>query len=306
MKFSRRVVWALGAAVCVSTAFAAEIGGVYTGSVWAEGVNQDGGWYDVNKSSTDTRDDMMCYAASAANLVAWWQKGNHLTSAAPTELSDIWSVYLEHSKNHASGGDPLAAINWWISGVYAPTNAAESERSIFNQLPVDSEQITLRVFDGFYYDQYALSQDNLITLLSYETVYTDVYFGDLLREGAGVSLFLKSDVGNLAHAITLWGVDYTDDGQLSKLWVTDSDDDAIQGIFSIDVLTADNGKVYFDEDGDIGDYEFYKYMGVRGIHIYGVSAIHPDAAATWQLVPEPTTATLSMLALAAMALRRRR
>lgn len=37
-----------------------------------------------------------------------------------------------------------------------------------------------------------------------------------------MSLFLKSDVGSLAHAITLWGVEYAEDGRVSKLWITDS------------------------------------------------------------------------------------
>ena len=112
-------------------------------------------------------------------------------------------------------------------------------------------------------------------------------------------------MGSLAHAITLWGVDYAQDGSLEKLWITDSDD-ATRALVSIDVRAGDNGKIYFDENGDIGDYDWYQYIGITGIHIYGVSAIHTEATATWRLVPEPTTATLSLLAMAAMAARRRR
>ena len=308
MKLSRVIVCGLWVAGSISSVAMADMAVKHTGSVWAEGVTVEGGWYDVDKSSTDQRDNMMCYAASAANLIAWWQNGEYgsqLTTSAPTKLNDIWTTYLDYSKNNASGGDPLAAINWWISGVYVPVNEEESQRSIFNPLPADSEKITLSVFDGFYYEQYGLNKDSLQEFLSVTTEYTDSYFGDLLSGGAGVSLWLKSDVGNLSHAITLWGVDYTADGKLSKLWITDSDD-GNTGILSIDVVTAENGKIYFDENGDIGDYDLYPIMGISGIHVFGVSGIHTEASANWQLVPEPSTATLSILALVALTSRRRR
>lgn len=79
----------------------------------------------------------------------------------------------------------------------------------------------------------------------------------------------------MQHANTLWGVDYAADGNLSKLWITDSDD-AEHAICPIDVIAADNGKIYFDEEnGDIGNYEWYNFLGITGIHIYGVSALPP-------------------------------
>ena len=306
MKFTHLFVLSLGFTLGLSSAAEAAAG--YTGEIWADGVSQENGWYDVDKSAADTRDDMMCYAASAANLITWWQNGvyaSQLTTSAPKNLADTWNLYLDYSQNNASGGDPLAAINWWISGVYVPTNEAEAERSLFNQLEADSPMLTLAPFEGFYYDQYGLNKTYLQEFLSFTTEYSSSCFGDLLTGGAGVSLLLKSDTGNLAHAVTLWGVDYTEDGFVSKLWITDSDDGSHE-IASIDVLAGENGKVYFDEDGDIGIYDFYQYMGITGIHIYGVSAIHAGASATWQLVPEPTSATLSLLALCGLAARRRR
>ena len=289
-------------------AFAAETERKYAGAIWADGVTEEIGWYDVDKSPSDKRDDMMCYAASAANLIAWWQNGEYgskLMASAPINLNDIWTTYLDYSKNNASGGDPLAAVNWWLSGVYVPTNEEEAQRSLFNVFPEESAQITLRVFDGFYFDQYGLNNDKLQAFLSYTTEYTDSYFGDLLSGGAGVSLFLKSDVGSLAHAVTLWGVEYAADGSLSKLWITDSDDYS-HALVPIDVLTGDNGKIYFDENGEIGDYGVYPFMGISGIHVFGVSGVHAESSVNWQLVPEPTTATLSMFALVALVSQRRR
>lgn len=284
--------------------------------IWAKGLTRNEstqkmeGWYDVDKNQmVGDKDDNMCYAASAANLVAWWQDGEYgrnLTSTSPTELNDIWDEYLEKSQNSSSGGDPLAAINWWISGVYAPSspaNADEIERSIFN--PLSPDRITLRQWEGYYYDRYGLTRDHLTEFLSYTSEYTASSFGNLLSGGAGISLFLKSDTGGLAHAITLWGVEYTERDILSKIWVTDSDD-GDSNLFSIDVKTGLDGRIYFNEAGDIGAYDWYEMLGITGIHIHGVSAIHPEASAHWQLVPEPTAATLLLPALACLATRRRR
>ena len=142
------------------------------------------------------------------------------------------------------------------------------------------------------------------------TEYTDSYFGDLLSSGAGGALLLKSDTGNPAHVITLWGVEYTERGKLAKLWVTESDDRSMEEyydeLFSIDVVTDANNRACFSEDGEIGYYELTAMQGISGIYIYGVSSICPSACACWQLVPEPATAALSLLALTGLLARRRR
>ena len=42
--------------------------------VFVEGVNRESGWYDVNKvGKGDNGDINMCWAASAANIIEWWQ-----------------------------------------------------------------------------------------------------------------------------------------------------------------------------------------------------------------------------------------
>ena len=64
----------------------------------------------------------MCYAASAANLIACWQNAsNAVESAAPKELNDIWSTFVENNQTPTIGGTAFAVVNWWIAGVYAPS-----------------------------------------------------------------------------------------------------------------------------------------------------------------------------------------
>ena len=98
--------------------------------IWVDGVTETSGWYDANKSGPDEPDgdNDLCFAASAANLVAWWQERYELDSSVPRSIDDIWTTY----KNAAAvdeGGDPVAAIQWWISGVYLPTKKEEIKRN---------------------------------------------------------------------------------------------------------------------------------------------------------------------------------
>ena len=111
-----------GMATAAGSAYDAATG---TGTVWAQGVSQEGGWYDANKNDpwNGDADDLMCYAACAANLIAWWQnseQSKHLTSSAPKDIDSIWETYVSSNQIYTMGGDTPSAINWWISGVYAP------------------------------------------------------------------------------------------------------------------------------------------------------------------------------------------
>lgn len=280
---------------------------------WATGVSETEGWYDVNKTSEKDVDDYMCYAASAANLVAWWQAGSGLVSTAPQTSSAIWNRYKEGCVISASGGDPLAAVNWWLSGVYLPTTTEETQRNYLTPHP--DNVITLETFSGYYYDEYALSRSDLEDFFLPFSAYQEDLFGRMLDKGMGVSLTLAAKDEPLAHAITLWGVEYTDNA-LSKLWVTDSDD-FVNELIAVDVKKdANTGYIHFDKSGDIGFYDKIGYINNEGvftkynsIYVSGLYAINAPASQQWQLVasiPEPTTPALSLLALAALAARRRR
>jgi hypothetical protein len=277
----------------------------------------------------------MCYAASATNFIAWWQNGGwqgeskvfQPNQAAPSTIDDIWKQYIEHNKNKEEGGDPLSAINWWISGVYAPIDEngdiAGKEDPIWDRfydtyenLVDDSDDesegdsalndtLTLRPIPGYYYDQYGLTKTDLSELL--EDVWNedsgesaeDIDFIGLLESGAALSLGIL-DGDELAHALTLWGVEYDEDGNLVQLWLTDSDDaDEIESeetLVSAAVTLKNDGRFYFEDTDTYGE----------GTYIGAVYAFNASVTKNWQMIPEPTTATLSLLALAALAARRRR
>lgn len=277
---------------------------------WASGVSESGGWYDVNK--TWDVDENMCYAASASNLVAWWQNGRFesglpLPSGVPTAAEAIWGKYKSACIRPDEGGLTIGAINWWLSGTYLPSSPTDLERSATEY--DEDAVITLKPFSGYYYDQYSLTQDKLedfFDLYAYDgngeddTRLYDRVFADLLEDGAGVSLALLSDVGDLGHAVTLWGAEYADDGVLSRIWLTDSDDYKHQ-LFSVDV-NVDEGanKIYFTNPGEVG------YGAYEGVYIGQVYAILPSEAELWG-IPEPNAATLAaLMGLVGVAVRRRR
>ena len=131
MKFTRLLILTLGLSLGISGAAAMDDSAApVTENVWAKGLSatytekgwEVSGWYDAQKTSTQgDMDDNMCYAASAANLLAWWQNGEDaLESEAPRELDAIWKTLVDNNQIQSSGGDALSVINWWMSGVYAP------------------------------------------------------------------------------------------------------------------------------------------------------------------------------------------
>ena len=297
-------------------------------TVWAQNVDETVGWYDVNKSSLEAGhpEAMMCYAASASNLIAWWQNiycESLMTSTIPPDVNDIWKKYVDNNLVPESGGNPLAAINWWISGVYAPVDGnkwASEDDDRWNRFVATYEElgnaydehgnaaITLlypyNPEEEYFYDQHGLQQNDLNELLISAWGYNreepdkfDVDFTEIFEEGGGVSLTLFSDgKTNLAHSITLWGVTYDEAGQVAGLWLTDSDDfdNETDGLFYADVvINEEDGRLFFADE---------KLYGSDDAFVSGVFVLD----SSWRMVPEPTTATLSLLALAGLATRRRR
>ena len=74
-----------------------------TTTVWAKGVSAEGGWYDVNKQGPNDDNDgdkNMCYAASAANLITWWQDSlTVVPTGTPTDAESVWTAYKNASNS---------------------------------------------------------------------------------------------------------------------------------------------------------------------------------------------------------------
>ena len=277
MKLTRFLSLALG--LTLGAAAADET--LYTGTFWTEGVNETGGWYDANKvdNSDGDADDNMCYAASAANVIAWWQDskvGSTLTSEAPKQLSDIWQTMIDANEVWEEGGEALSVVNWWVSGIYCPESREDEaawERYYTTAEEWGNEElltVTLGNADGYYFDQYGLTQKNLagflMDMLQYSERITDINFGEFLQNGCAISLGIApTENEDAGHAITLWGVEYDEEGKLTTMWITDSDDDDEKLVKVSVTVDEENDKIWLSE-GYNEDFHYY-LMAVYAVNV---------------------------------------
>ncbi len=294
-------LFALSLGLTFSSSFAEAA--TYTGSFWTDGVSESGGWYDAEKTQAEDMDDNMCYAASASNLIAWWQNGkvgSTLTSDAPRQLEDIWKEFVSNNQMQDQGGDALSSINWWVSGVYMPKTPEEWERYYMkkDEWGGDDLPLTLPEREGYYYDQYALNQQKLselfIDVVTEDTRVTEIDFAQLLKGGCGISLGIETasvptdgeddDEHVAGHAITLWGVEYGEDGKLSTIWITDSDDGG-EKLAKVSVIVDEaNDKIWL-KDG---------YYGLIGYYMSGVYAFDIRETFKWSTLTMATYVNLQV------------
>lgn len=302
---------------------------------WVQGVSRDGGWYDVNKTFTEEDPDSdMCWAASASNVLAWWQDNNpqyvELEPDAPSSADAIWQSFKDAFAN--GGGIPAYGMLWYLQGDY---NA-----KMFPAFDEDGEALggyfaeaITRIYDDYPIELAIASVDNWGSAAA-----VSAFLVDCIEEGYGISLGIYSDSG-LAHAITLWGVDYDEEsGLVTALYITDSDDaryytpdkeaaepgspepepgtpnDRLASLYTLSCRELSALIPQYDKDGKVTGRETKKELGftyrlANGVtfsnaaYIGNVSLIRTTTAVR---VPEPATATLSLPLLAALLLRRRR
>ena len=297
MKYSRMI-----AKSALIATFATAMAQADTQTFWVSGVDQESGWVDVNKNDIEEdEDDNLCFMAVASNLITWWQSKYTTYPGIPNGAESVWETY-KAATTTSSGGSVGNAIQWWISGVYTAQTEEEKQRSVFEY----GEQI-LTTFEGFYYEDYLSTKvfdEEFNSFYNRKTLNDGFTAGDIIsavQNGCGIALNL-----NIGHIVTLWGVNCDTVGNLTGLWLTDSDPayynpDAPEGLFEEKVVVK-NGKVYLAGD----EHGYYKES--EKINVTGVFSIDPKVSDSWGIpaVPEPTSATLSLMALAGLAARRRR
>lgn len=265
-------------------------------TIWAEGVDQNGGWYDANKIDETNQ---MCYAAVASNLIAWWQDKYVIPSNTPSGIdkitgyntqngTDVWSTFVDNALINGGFNVPYA-INWYLTGDDLDWNETLSKFDGYysSVIPAGTTLYVKSDTSGAYFIQrYTATSENILSVLN-------------SKRAAALELN--------GHSITLWGAEVSD-GSISSIYVTDSDDfTGSTELMKLAVTTNANGTLKFK----------FSETDSKSYNTVTLYTITPTISDTWGLeripstggdtsVPEPTTATLSLLALASLAMRRRR
>ena len=217
-----------------------------TATLFAPNVTRTSGWYDTNKH-WDGKDGHLCWAASCSNAIAWY-----LDSCEEAGIQDV-SIYernpeavFEHFRdnwNPDEGYDPLNGFSWYFTG---ETTDGKKPDELLNDntggylkdLPYCSKpwrniDMSYYVIVGDYQNRHPFVSDDIGFYYPYSPLGNHSNFSKTIREqlSYGVTVLNVSAEGVTAtggHAITLWGCDYdVDTGLVSKIYVTDSDDEDI-------------------------------------------------------------------------------
>lgn len=215
---------------------------------------------DAEKSPTNTEDDLMCWAAAAANILVSTGWG----AVYSTDEDTIFGYFQDNWTDE--GGLPEFGWEWWFNG----TNAMQGEAG-WSQ--VDGSGGAFYPGENFA-DYYARTWEDNLALSA-----IDQY----LHAGNGVTLGLYGPGG---HAVTVWGYDYDDiTADYLGIWVTDSDDDRYDE-------TPENELKYYDVLYSSGSDQWYlqDFYGSDEWYIGEVQALGymPVSGP----VPEPTTIVL--------------
>lgn len=296
--------------------------------------------YDADKNPAfDDGDDLMCWAASASNMISWWQNQNPEAAAAagaPTRLEDIWSVYKETFADE--GADRSCGIDWWFfgrdgwndTGLPAYKDGATNQGAYYQDYLKDQLDIW-----GFRFDDGSFSQSTVNACGSFAGAKSFSFtVMDLLTTGHAVGLNIEAltmggdgsynVVPGSGHALTLWGIEYDDtENAITKMWVTDSDDtSSVWGLYEHDMFEIDLTELTITETNGSetntctfeselllpAKYSPRRLYANYSYAITGYTYLSADNVGyfTFPNVPEPATSTLSALALASICMRRRR
>ena len=298
---------------------------------WAPGVSLDDGWVDYNKTAINEgymADTGMCWAYSASNVITWWQNQNAdtLKSSGVTvpQNEQIVKTFVGVFSN--VGGVPSDGYSWYINGgdgnILNATETVKGEdgqyktKYTYKDNDVLDEKDTSEFEKNLGLDEFNLKEladggilkdvysDSITIIFGAHYINNPYAFGEIiiqtLNEGYALSLSVRE-----GHAYTLWGVEYkdTDKGfMITKAWITDSDDINNTGSGLVPRSVGYSEK----EDGISTGIYFSDHGGTNWENLAGIRTSQVILEPDIPMVPEPTTATLSLFALCGLASRRRR
>jgi len=216
-----------------------------------------GTWCDAEKNAASTDDDLLCWAATAANMLAWTGWGN---ADGMSTTDSIFSYFEQHWTDQ--GGHPAYGIGWWFEG----TNPMQ-DVSGWTQV----EAAGGGFFAGVDWASYLHYSSTLATAMS-------TLAGEL-HAGCAVGLGLGGPGG---HAVTCWGYtcDTGDRSNFNGVYLTDSDDQSGADGLKYYAVALSEGRWYLQDYCGRDDWYIADVTGLkpRPSAVGGVTALAAVAA----------------------------
>ena len=241
--------------------------------VFAKGVTRTSGWYDVNKvgNGTVNGDINMCWAASAANILQWWQDryveaGNTLPEGCPdgpgtTYELEIMEIFHDEWNNE-KGGHFFHAAPWYFEG----KNVCEGWTSQAQPLTGGGffknewNNISQNLYMGYQYgytqdynNYYNWGSGTGLDATGRLKAFSDFVISFIEKGMTSLVIAQRENLGGTHHSVTLWGYEKDDaTGLITKIYITDSDDSTQwpreAKLHEYTVSSASNGGIKFSGD----------------------------------------------------------
>lgn len=242
---------------------------------FAEGVSLESGWYDVNKvkDGTVNGDINMCWAATAANILQWWQdryveQGNELPEGCPDGKGETYELAIMevfHTQwDNTYGGHAFHAVKWYFEGVNVcegwSRQAQPLQRGSGGYFKHEWEQIEPYMYTGHdlgytqdYNNYYLWGSGSGLNATGRLKAFTELVELFIDNGMTSMAIAQRENYGGVHHSVTLWGYEKDNEtGLLTRIWITDSDDSAQWPrepvLHEYNVSSTESGTVKFSGD----------------------------------------------------------
>lgn len=175
------------------------------------------GWYDCNKKdpvASTYNDSQLCWAATCSNMIYWWLEHNAANlkrfgyQGPITYNNDLDCEVFQYFKDHFTdnGLHIDIGLDWFFCGISIPSG--------------NNAQPT-RPHDGFFKDVLKAPLTEKTSIGGYNLSKT-LKKAFLEKKAVGMSVILNSYTA--AHAITIWGAGFDENGEVNVLYVVENND----------------------------------------------------------------------------------
>ena len=245
-------------------------------------VMLSGQWQDANKTK-DGDDDEFCWAAAAANLLAWGNWGTTTYNTAQTIFANFKAHWTD------AMGQMNYGWQWWLNGLQPPARGYTG--STVNAAGGGNYWSSIMAADYFYL--------NGTTSMLLDTI------KQAFAAGYGVTGGIINSSTSKQHAVTIWGYEYDATNAYTGMYLTDADD-GITGLRYVPLIKIGD---YWTLSGDYAGWQLREIQafGQRGGQLntavfggmgMGTGLLYGNSEETkTAAVPEPATIGLFGLGL---------